>query len=301
MALGLLLLGQLADVLGGPFSYVEVMSMSGLLQSFAPDARLLRSWALTGGVSAIVTALEFEQGGEKRTVVVRQYGPRDLSAKPNIAAQEFKLLNFLHAAGLPVPLPLHHAPGVLVTRFIEGKSGVDVVPDPLQLAHFLARLHGLNAAGLDVRSLPEVGPAPENADDSLSETRIRAALASQQPRQTLEPVLLHGDFWPGNTLWNAGKLAAIIDWEDSATGDALYDVSITRLELLFFHGQDVMQGFTQEYARLTGADFGGLPYWDLRAALRPCGFLGYWGLSPELEAQMRGRHAWFVEQALQGA
>lgn len=264
------------------------------LQAFFPDAEFLRSWPLTGGVSATVTAVEFRQDGQPRTVVVRQYGERDLTAKPNIAAQEFQLLNFLYGAGLPVPQPLHHAPRLLVIEFIKGQSGVDVGPDPRQLAHFLAHLHGLDVAGLDVRPLPDMRPAPEQPDDSLSETRIREALTQHRPPQLEKPTLLHGDFWPGNTLWKAGNLAAVIDWEDAATGDPLYDVGIARLELLFFHGQEVMQ----EYARLTGANVASLPYWDLRSALRPCGFLGYWGLSPELEARMRERHAWFVGQAL---
>ena len=274
------------------------MNFPDLLHQFAPESRLLHSRPLAGGVSATVTALEFEQGGEIRRVVVRQYGERDLTAKPNIAAQEFQLLSFLHGVGLPVPQPLHHAPGVLVIEFVKGKSGVDVPPDPLQLAHFLTRLHGLNAVSLDIHPLPPVSPVPVSPDESLSETRIREALTHHHPAQAGKSVLLHGDFWPGNTLWYAGKLTAVIDWEDTAAGDPLYDVSIARLELLFFHGQDIMQVFTDEYVRLTGADVQALPYWDLRAALRPCGFLGYWGHSAALEAQMRGQHAWFVEQAI---
>lgn len=273
-----------------------MMNFTELLKTFAPDAQFIRSQPLHGGVSATVTALEFVQLGQQRRVVVRQYGERDLSAKPNIAEQEFKLLYFLHGESLPVPQPLHHEPGVLVIEFIEGESGVDAQPDPLQLAHFLARLHALGTSGLDVRLLPDIGPAPARPDDSLSETRIREALAQHHPAP-VKSVLLHGDFWPGNTLWHAGNLAVVIDWEDTALGHPLYDVGIARLELLFFHGQDVMQAFTDEYARLTGADFSPLAYWDLRAALRPCGFLGYWGLSPELEARMRERHAWFVGQA----
>ncbi|WP_240738455.1 phosphotransferase family protein [Deinococcus fonticola] len=267
------------------------------LNNLVPDAKLIRAWPLTGGVSATVTALEFEQHGQSRRVVVRWYGERDLAAKPNIAAQEFGLLHFLHGAGLPVPPPWHHAPGVLVTGFVEGEGGVEGAPDPQQLAHFLAGLHGLEAEGLDLRPLPEVGPPPTEPDDSLAETHIREALAHCHPPRPAKPALLHGDFWPGNTLWYTGKLAAVIDWEDAALGDPLYDVGIARLELLFFHGQEVMQAFTDEYARLTGAKLLALPSWDLRAALRPCGFLGYWGHSAQLEAQLRQRHAWFVGQA----
>ena len=33
------------------------------------------------------------------------------------------------------------------------------------------------------------------------------------PVQVNRPVLLHGDFWPGNILWRDGRLVAVIDWE----------------------------------------------------------------------------------------
>lgn len=274
------------------------MDAAALLKTFAPNATLLRSWPLTGGVWAVVTALELAQQGQKRRLVVRQYGARDLAENADIAGAEFKLLHFLHRSDLPVPEPLHHQPGVLVLAFIEGESGVDVTPDPAQMAHFLARLHTLQAPAQDIRRLPDVGPAPQQPDDSLFETRIREGLSRFAPPPPATPALLHGDFWPGNTLWQAGDLAAVLDWEDASQGHPLYDLGIARLELLFFYGQEAMRALTNEYVRRTDADLTTLPYWDLRASLRPCGFMGYWGLAPELEARMRVRHSWFVEEAL---
>jgi aminoglycoside phosphotransferase (APT) family kinase protein len=35
--------------------------------------------------------------------------------------------------------------------------------------------------------------------------------------------LLHGDYWPDNTLWRDGRLVCVIDWEDAALGDPLAD------------------------------------------------------------------------------
>jgi aminoglycoside phosphotransferase (APT) family kinase protein len=87
-------------------------------------------------------------------------------------------------------------------------------------------------------------------------------------------VVLHGDFWPGNVLWHGGRVSAVIDWEDAAVGDALSDVGNARLELLFFMGRRAMDAFTREYGALTGAILAGLPYWDLRAAVRKAGRMG---------------------------
>ncbi|GGM14547.1 hypothetical protein GCM10010841_23920 [Deinococcus aerophilus] len=169
------------------------------------------------------------------------------------------------------------------------------------LAAFLAGLHRLPATEFAFLSpLAPVGPRPSRPDTALSEGRIRRALDGlSAPPCT--PVVLHGDFWPGNVLWQGGQVSAVIDWEDAAVGDALSDVGNARLELLFFLGRRAINAFTREYVALTGATLTGLPYWDLRAALRPCGRLGEWGLDADLEAQMRRRHAGFVERALASA
>jgi hypothetical protein len=59
-----------------------------------------------------------------------------------------------------------------------------------------------------------------------------------------------------------------------------------------------MAGFTGAYLAWANLNSGNLPYWDLRAALRPCGKLATWGLAPDDEQRMRDQHAWFVDQAL---
>lgn len=253
---------------------------------------------LPGGVSATVTGLEAEWHGLTRRLVVRQYGPRDLRARPEVARQEFALLAFLHGAGLCVPQPLYHESGVLISQFIAGENGEGFV-DPPQMAAFLADLHRLDVTGLPLHPLPDVIPASRRPDDTLSEGRIREALRDLPPAQVKREALLHGDFWPGNTVWHDGKLAGVLDWEDAALGHPLSDVGNARLELLFFHGPQAMQAFTNEYARLTGRDFTALPYWDLRAALRPCGRMQEWGLAPAAETRLRERHADFVQSALE--
>jgi aminoglycoside phosphotransferase (APT) family kinase protein len=112
---------------------------------------------------------------------------------------------------------------------------------------------------------------PARLDEALSEGRIREVLEPVWPLpQRNKPALLHGDFWPGNTLWKHGRLLAIIDWEDAALGDPLADVANARLEVLWAFGLEAMNGFTGCYKTLMPAlDFGDLPYWDLGAALRP--------------------------------
>lgn len=293
---------------------LETAAFCRLLQRFAPGSRFTHAWPLPGGVSAEVTALAYVSAdGRQHTAVVRRHGAADLTADPQIAVHEFQLLRTLHTAGLPTPAPLFvddtcdlFATPVLVTAFVEGAIEFD--PPDLdaylcQMAGFLAQLHNLDISHMALDSLRlldwSLGPAPAQLDDALSEGKIRQALRTHSPPQAADKtVLLHGDFWPGNVLWRDGQLAAVIDWEDAALGDALADLGNARLEILWAFGPVAMHRFTDTYQKLTGQDLAPLPYWDLRAALRPAGKLATWGLDPHVVAKMRERHRHFVQQAL---
>ena len=118
----------------------------------------------------------------------------------------------------------------------------------------MAALHRLNGVYPALSYLPdkeqtivrEVGTGPAAADESLDERRIRETLQAVWPLPHRNPaVLLHGDFWPGNTLWRDGKLVAVIDWEDAALGDPLADLARSRLEVLWAYGGDAMHAFTE--------------------------------------------------------
>ena len=220
-----------------------------LVQRLDPQSRLRRSWALTGGVSAQVTALEIEgPDGRARRLVVKQHGAGDLAENPRVAAHEFELLRFLRSAGLPVPAPRHvdetgeilPTPYVVID-YIDGE--IEAAPaDPdermRQFAKHLARIHAIDGSDPALSFLPRQGERysamlserPACPDQSLSEGRIRAAVERAWPLgRRCPPVLLHGDFWPGNLLWRDGRLVAVIDWEDAAVGDPLADVATTKL------------------------------------------------------------------------
>lgn len=287
-----------------------------LIAKIAPHDRVIRVWPLKGGYSADVTAVEVERpDGTRRKLVVRRHGAGNLTENPNVAADEVRLLAALQAAGLPVPQPLLvDASGelfptpVIVVSFVDGLSEF-APPDPLahaaELAGLLARVHAVNTA--DLTFLPEFSSHVARQLDRViipnapqNERTVRATLAAAWPWQPVNPpVLLHGDFWPGNLLWRDGALAAIIDWEDAALGDPLADLGTARLELLWALGEPAMHAFTQRYQLLQPSlDYTNQPYWDLYAALQPSAALSTWGLDPATEARMRERLAQFVDRAL---
>src|SRR5207247_7286541 len=79
-----------------------------VVQKIDPQSKLLRTWELKGGVSAQMTALEIERpGGQTKKMIVRRHGKVDLKRNPQIAADEFKLLQILQSAGLATPAPYY--------------------------------------------------------------------------------------------------------------------------------------------------------------------------------------------------
>ncbi len=293
-----------------------------IVQRIAPQSRLLRAWSLKGGISAQVTALEFQHpDGQPQKVIVRRHGDRDRQHNQRIAADEFKLLQLLHAAGLPIPTPyffdqsgeIFPTPYVVI-EYIEGDpefSPPNLADLTAQLAIHLAKIHQVDFAQLDLSFLPQrgngFGERPANLDQSLEEAQIRDAVESIWPlAQQNRSGLLHGDFWPGNILWKERQLVAVIDWEDAKLGDPLADLANSRLDILWIFGLDAMHNFTQQYQSLTTLDYTNLPYWDLCAALRPASQIAEWaavypplGRQDITEKTMREGHRLFVAQAFE--
>ena len=264
-------------------------ALEQVVQKIDPHAKLLAAWALKGGISAQMTALEVTMGdGARRKLILRQPGVRARPHNPHAARDEFRILQRVQALGVKTQTPyLLDESGEIfpepywVVAYIEGApdyAPVDVHDYATQVATQLAKLHGVVGAH-DLAFLPKQAPRlaemikrrPPTLDDSLQEGRIRAVLEAVWPlpeRGNATQVcvafnndtLLHGDFWPGNLLWQAGKLVAVIDWEDAEVGNPLADVAITRLDLLWIVGQ---RGHAHLYAALSSVDASAARAWIL--------------------------------------
>jgi aminoglycoside phosphotransferase (APT) family kinase protein len=289
-----------------------------VVRAIDPRAVLRRTWSLRGGISSRMTVLEFALGTETRRVVLRRPDGA-LRENPLAAANEFKLLGRLEAAGLPAPTAclldrsgkVFPAP-YLVIGYIDGAPDLVTIPSTglvAQLVSNLVKIHRVEAARFE--QLPVYTPCflrqqhSTYPDASLDAARIRDVLRrSWAPRSSNPTVLLHGDYWPGNILWKDGRLVGVVDWEEACLGDPMCDVAIARLDLLWAFGIATMDEFTRQYRSVSGFDLGDLPYWDLDAALRPVFNIGEWAAGsaalqgPNVtEETMRAGHRTFVEQA----
>lgn len=290
-----------------------------LVESLLAGSRLRRVEPLEGGVSAATKRLDVETAsGEVRRLVVRHRGSDRSDWSVTAATTEFRLLERLHALGLPVQRPVGldvacsalSAPCV-VLEFIEGRVGFDApsaITGAREMARTLARLHDLDPDREELGFLPDqtvyfdrvLGTEPASPDESVHESKIRRALKGGLPTPARDQRrLLHADFWPGNIVQLDGRIVAVLDWEDAQLGDPRADLAKCRLELLFAHGVDAADAFTNEYRRVSGMDALSSPLWDLWGAIRLIRF-AEWTSGPEQLRDWRGKFLSVVEPALKG-
>jgi aminoglycoside phosphotransferase (APT) family kinase protein len=307
---------------------IDNHALARIAHRLDPHSRVQRSWALSGGMSATMTALEIVGGdGSTRPVIVRRPGAAALALNPQAAEDEFRLLQVTQSLGLATPAPYDlDQPGTildtpyLVTEYIAGEpqfAPTDAADFARQFATHLATIHRANLSRHDVsflRTHPDGcrendRASPNGADRLFDVARVRRLLATATLARRNAPALLHGDYWPGNVLWRDGRIVAVVDWEDACVGDPLIDLAIARLDLLWLFGDDALEQFMQQYRAHLPIDVADLPYWDVCAALRLArlagndlqawtAFFAPYGRPDITEHSFREHMRWFVAQAL---
>lgn len=293
-------------------------ALDGILRRHLSGYSLVKQERLNGGSSARATQVVLKgTSGETLRVVVR----RPTYAEPLAAVRrEYAVLERCAAAGVPVPAArvVDDVAGAIVLDFVSGAPDfhpADTNHMLQQMAEQLARIHRVPLdSGLGFLSHRSDGAArqvafrSEQPDTNLGEAALRSTLSELWPWPQHNPdVLLHGDYWPGNVLYEAGRLVAVLDWEESERGDPLADVALTRLDLLWAFGDEAAEAFTEHYRSLTDLDWSNLARWELCIALRPLGQLPRWASSyvgapisrPDITVEwMAEGHRRFVAAAL---
>lgn len=149
----------------------------------------------------------------------------------------------------------------------------------------LAALHRLDPSQLELPSLGPPRPVPELVAVELERMRQRATgvdgtvdpfvelcidwLAANIPSYEGPVVLVQGDTGPGNFLYEAGRVTAVLDWELAHWGDPMDDIawlSLRTVQDTFTHFPDRLR----EYEELSGhhIDPGRVWYYRLLAETR---------------------------------
>jgi aminoglycoside phosphotransferase (APT) family kinase protein len=289
-----------------------------VVSELEPGGQLLSVDPLTGGVSAIVLGLDIATStGRRRRVVFRQHRSTEFKQHARaVTAKEFGVLAALHRRGLAVPEPYRYddtdraTEPYLIIEWIDGSTELarDHLPAGLdQMARFLVDLHSIDEASLHLPELEAIEDPRAALVEYLPSTaagrHVAAALAAGlAPRDHDRCVLLHGDYWPGNVIWQDGHLEAVIDWEDACLGDPLADLATARVELLCRYGDEAVRRFTTCYLAAHHDIIGPLPLdaltiWELYVSAAALATMGDWGLEPDDEARRRRRTERFFERA----
>ncbi len=241
-------------------------------------------------------------------LILLTHSPADRVRNPDIARDEFRLLQTLKRAGLPVAQPLYlardHAPPYFIATYLAGSPRFAADDRPAfcrRLAEVLAEIHGVDLARRDLSFLPRQADRLAEYLDAAGPGDERIRDAMRRAAHLIKPTgraLLHGDFWLGNLLWQGDKLSGIIDWEDAMLGDPLADLGKSRLEMLWALGEQAMAEYSARYLALNPQlDASALPFWDLWGAARLPHYASF-AADASNAAAMRGQYDRFIQAAI---
>jgi aminoglycoside phosphotransferase (APT) family kinase protein len=258
-----------------------------LLTALHQQGKVVNIQPLTGGISASMTLIDVELlSGKVNRYIVRQLSAETLALRPNAVEMEYGLLQVLKTHGLPVSCPIYldvqgeiFETPTLVMDYLSGDMDFSAHSQPnrgSEIAKVLARIHTLDLKEIDHIAVPHLeksflglcGEDPKIPDEELNETLIWNQLKRYwPPRFQNPPVLLHGDIWSGNILWQGNEISGIIDWEDAWIGDPLLDIAGARSDLAYTFGMEMADQLTKTYLDMRKIDAHDLPLWDLVAVL----------------------------------
>lgn len=301
-------------------------AIAAIVAAIEPTSTVSATSVLPGGLSSWMIAIDVERPDDSRHRFVLRRGRRADAERETLPfGVEFALLGHLDAHDIPVPRPrtfddsgrilpqayivLDHVAGT--TPF----STEDPVRLAVQMADVLSAIHDLDATHPMLPVLPQhvdqmqrwvISDLSRRAPDpSLREDLVRRHLDEHWPPPPAERCLLHGDYFPGNIVWDGDAIAAVIDWEAAALGDPMADVAMTRLDLWWVFGEAVAETFTHRYVARTGRSTATLALWELVASLRPAGAISVWASDlaahgrPDVSADsMRAAQHSYVDRAL---
>jgi aminoglycoside phosphotransferase (APT) family kinase protein len=251
---------------------------------------LVHSDRVGAGLSCTIDILS--EGSTR--LILRRYGPWSHTGDGKVAERETRALELMQRANIPAPAPIWidsegvFAEAAILISFVDGAP--DLTPaNPFdwaeKLASVLIRIHEIRLEGDDIDLFPpgageDVRKVQENPEVVLEHPlgedllRRRVMLGSREPES--EQVFSHTDFWPGNTLWSDGDLAAVIDWESPATGAREMDVAYCSLDIRYLGMDKVADHFLKSYREMSGDQLPSLSHWEAVGLCRPMPDIAQW-------------------------
>ncbi|MFL6136213.1 MAG: phosphotransferase family protein [Frankiaceae bacterium] len=260
-------------------------------------ARVVGVRALRGAGNAMHVVAVAHDGATRRVVLRRV-----MSAEPAVVAargwvaREAAVLVALARHGAPVPEVLAVDPDgsrcdcpAIVMTLLPGWGRPPRRAAPAWLDSLAATLHGLHAGPPDrLPPLPDrlaeltgelAGPPPPSDTDRSTDEAARELLgrrlAELAAAGSVPAVLVHDDYWSGNTLRLGHRVTGVVDWQTAALGPPGLDVGYCAIDLELSYGKEARDHFVAAYERLAGAPVERLAVWELAGVLR-CADIAVW-------------------------
>jgi len=235
--------------------------------------------------------------GTRCKVSLRRFVRDHRYCTPEHVAHEYRILQLVEQAGIPSPRPLlldaegrfFGVPAIVMT-YLPGRplyTPRDVGSWADQLAQTLLSIHGVTPERFDLSWLSvnlrdgmrqELAKRPEEVGGPVPLAQeVHVVLEAELDRiDWPEPTFVHDDFWPGNTIWQYGRLAGVIDWTASELGDPRADVSQCRADLALSHGLAAADAFLEAYQAGASQPLPDISYFDLFRGLRGLLYYKLW-------------------------
>lgn len=288
---------------------------AAVVERISPGGELISIAPLPGSYSNythLITARLTD--GSTGKYVIRRYkvfGDYDRGEK---AIREYRTLEHMAKAGVPVPHPLLldetgdllRSPGI-VTGFVPGGQ-IDDPENPEEwarrLGSVLGRIHSVQVddatrkilldANAEVTWFIRSETVPEFMAAHPEGPRVWDLVRTWYPKK--KPVAagpVHVDYWAGNILWDGGEISAVVDWEEAAWGDPEIDAGYLRMVMALSGLGAVQDLFLTAYEAALGRPAQNLALWELAAAARPLFNPASWFNEPVIEE----RFSEFIDDA----
>ena len=277
--------------------------MEGLL----PHVKYKSSRILEGGVSSEVFLIAVEsKKGEEKIVLRTEGGP----PAENSIKTEYLLLEKLHQTKVPCAKPIHldHSKEILdkdfmLMTYLEGTIEIPKIKN----FGFLNKMVGIlkNIHNVDTKILPTL-PCRFDPTYDLFEflpnariiKELKAILKGYDTSYLGKPVLLHGDFWPGNILWTKDEISGVLDWEYAAIGDPVSDLAVASLELKYDYGKRGVDRFLDLYSKNFSSDQSRLSLWLIYVSASTLFFIDEWNLEKARKNLMKREAMLTIEEEI---
>jgi aminoglycoside phosphotransferase (APT) family kinase protein len=239
----------------------------------ADGARLVGR--LPGGAVCDVTAVELERGRMVERAVLKTFR----SDMRDAATFEWESLRTVVSAPVPSPEPLAFdasgdwfgTPAIAMSR-LPGRPAWTAGDVPFwtkAIADTLAALHAHTPSVVPTSmTRPPFWAAwePTSLPGDVAEG-VGTVLAGL-PGQSWELGLCHGDFHPGNLLFEDGVVTGVVDWVSARWGPLLGDLGRCRAALAVWPGGAAPDLLLEQYVAASGRQVDGLDDWDVLASAR---------------------------------